>query len=134
MGELRSLHKRSRKRNGRTARGVVGHATRKVISDYIKFKQRNVGYLASGWNQAARSVGLTLPSWIARHGGAGASTGIKTTATEIFIRFQNSVRFGSNTDLDRRIESAQANRAKNIFRRLDDFQKKQAEKFNRRKL
>lgn len=62
------LHKRVRDRRGRVQREKkVFVLERNEVARYIAAKQRQVGYMRSGWAPAILALGGRLPAWVARH-------------------------------------------------------------------
>jgi hypothetical protein len=101
------------------AQGVRAYVQRNV-------KQR-VGRLAAGWNAAAARLGLSLPSWITRHGASGGRIEVKVSLGGIRIRVANAVSFiGQVKGLDRRARSAFDNRARAMEKQLEAYALKKA--------
>lgn len=84
FSQLRRFHqsKRSKKRGNvpmatsrRQSINIGRHTSRdkmftthKALDNYIKSRQKYVGYGASGWNAAVLGLRRTVPKWIKRHG------------------------------------------------------------------
>jgi hypothetical protein len=79
------------------AGGDVIAPTRKYRVDKAKITslknvlRSHVGLVASGWAAGAEALGVAVPPWISRHGGAGRGTGliITETANKITMRIVN---------------------------------------------
>lgn len=69
------VHRNYRKRNGRVKTKLPQKDKHRVVglNDYIKKMVERVGFLAAGWNRAARKFGTRIPSWIARHPDGGGA-------------------------------------------------------------
>ncbi|XHR30414.1 MAG: hypothetical protein ACFUZC_07595 [Chthoniobacteraceae bacterium] len=83
-----------------------------------------VGWLASGWNPAAKKLGVRLPAWIARHSGPG---GIIPTSDGRRFRLEvtNAVKFvGSVKNYEGRIAKAVQYQANAMQRQADYLLKK----------
>lgn len=69
--------------------------------------QKLVGTLAAGWNAAAAALGLSMPTWIKRHGDRYGSFKITITPTRITITIISDVPFVDHVDgLERRVQKA----------------------------
>lgn len=113
------------RRKGARARFVLIRDGRS-IARVIRVKQSLVGTAKSGWRKAAALVGLTLPAWIRKHGGAGianqAGTGEKTTIT-----VGNAVRYIQRAGREDKImEKALANARRNLPLQIEAILKKKA--------
>jgi len=86
-----SLHRRSRDSRGRVnrARPTMIVTDPASLANYVKLRQRMVGFHKSGWKASAAAVGAAVPSFVARHNGPGrvidnlAQTGAKFGITFI---------------------------------------------------
>jgi len=72
-------HMRFRRSRGRVvARLKKGNSDNRfkikteVLKEYVKTMQSHVGFMAAGWNNAAKWLGRNLPAWIARHNAPGS--------------------------------------------------------------
>ena len=66
-----------------------------------------VGWMAAGWNAAARSLKVGLPAWIRRHGDRAGSILVRTRGEIVRIEVTNKVKFVGNVkDYNRRIQKA----------------------------
>ena len=80
-----------------------------------------VGWLAAGWNAAARKLGVKLPAWIARHGTGYGIILVSNDGRRFRIEISNAVKFVGNVkDLDGRIQKAITYQA-NAMQRQADF-------------
>jgi hypothetical protein len=102
-----TIHQRMRSRR---SGGVYANAnaTLVITSDselkkYIKINQARVGLLASGFNAAARRLGVKLPAWITRHGTAAGAVSVSSKFLSHSITIANNARHGRGADLPRRI-------------------------------
>lgn len=74
----------------------------KVLAEYIKHKQQNVGIMASAFNRAAAQFGAKgMPEYVTRHGDRFSSVQILHTATAFFIVMTPRLNFGEE-DIARR--------------------------------
>jgi len=122
-----SAHRQHRNSQGRVGGRIENKIAVKGLAAYRKKIFAKVGILASGWNAAARRLGLVLPAWISRHGTRRGRVVIKTDATGMSIEVVNSVRFaGDVKGIDRRIASALRNRARQMDKQMDAFAVKRA--------
>lgn len=121
------VHARYRRSNGRVLtklrtdsydRRIRVHGLRPYMAEVLK----RVGLLASGWNAAARALGLNVPPWIARHGTRGGSYTDVHGFTGRHIRIANRVPYASNVrDLSRRVNAAAENRARQMEKQTADY-------------
>lgn len=109
MDEMSAILRRHRKRGSiRTVRvNQPTRAARSMITRLIKEKQKKVGYWASGWASAARSIGkIRVPNWIAKHNAPG-HTEIKSVPTSVSATISNLVSWGSEVyGIERRMSYA----------------------------
>lgn len=74
---------------------------------FLKLLQKNVGYLAAGWNKAAAKLGVSVPAWIKRHQDAPGVCEVTISLTHFRIVISNAVPFVGNVrGIDERIEHA----------------------------
>jgi hypothetical protein len=79
-----------------------------------------VGWLASGWNAAARKLGVRLPAWIDRHGTGTGAILVTSDDRRFRLEISNAVKFVGNVkDLDRRIQKAVTYQANAMQRQAD---------------
>lgn len=97
-----SLHEKYR-RKGKVNRQVPAQvlANVKQLEAYIKKKIKNVGLMASGWNDAAKKIGARIPAWVKRHGGKNSSAQVKITKVGKEIRMQSRTGIDSARIADR---------------------------------
>lgn len=105
------LHRRFRdKRTGRINRGALKRPYHVGKTELLALQRRllkEVGWLAAGWNEAAKKLGVRLPAWVARYGSGRGSIGITNGATRFRITIANEVGFiGNVKGFSRRIQSA----------------------------
>lgn len=55
-----------------------------------------VGWLAAGWNEAARKLGVRLPAWVSRHGTGKGSVSVTRSGSVFRITIANEVSFVGN--------------------------------------
>ena len=80
-----------------------------------------VGWLAAGWNQAARKLGVRLPAWVSRHGSGQGSVDVTRTGSKFRITIANEVRFVGNVKgFGGRIQAA-INYQANAMRRQAEY-------------
>ena len=66
-----------------------------------------VGFLAGGWNAAARILGVRLPAWITRHGEEHGAGQIIVDPDGIRILLSNAVQYNADVDgYPRRVQAA----------------------------
>jgi hypothetical protein len=95
----------------------------------LKELYRRVGYLAGGWNAAAKKLGLRLPNWIANKTANNGACIEVLAGNQLSITISNKVRFaGKVKGLRSRIQSALNNRARAMDRQLRDMALKGAAK------
>lgn len=127
--DVAAILKRYR-RNGRVRRGANPRITvpRDQLKDYLKKKKALVGFLASGWNDAAATLGVKPPAWIWKNEGPG-SIRIDINATGIRITAANEVHYASSiSQLRSRLQWAVNQQQRTIERRLKRFHEEQAKK------
>lgn len=132
-GSPEELHRRFRdKRTGRVNPGSLKHPYRVGKSELLALQRRllkEVGWLAAGWNEAAKKLGVRLPAWVARHGSGRGSIGITTGATRFRIAIANEVGFVGNVKgFSRRIQSAINLQANAMKRQAEHLLKKSIRK------
>jgi hypothetical protein len=122
------VHSKARDRRGKVNPRTVQQKASGVAA-YIKKMQGRVGLLASGWNASALKFGHKMPAWIARHGSRrGAAVQIDKKGS-LLIRLTNAVRFaGQVMGMQRRVQWALNNRARQMNKQLEDRALKQAAK------
>ena len=101
-----------------------------LIAQYIKKKQKKVGYLASAWAMAAIKVGsVRVPGWIKRHSAPGSST-IKEVPDGISASITNAVEWADTVyGLRARINAALRKQTRKINNKTRDFYKKIGREF-----
>lgn len=127
--DVAAIIKRYR-RNGRVRHGANPRITvpRDALKAYIKEKKALVGFLASGWNEAAARLGVKPAAWIWRNEGPG---GLQIIVTDSGIRIvaTNSVKYASSiSQLRSRLQWAVNQQRRAIERRLKRFHAEQAQK------
>jgi hypothetical protein len=124
ISEMKSVM-RSR-RGGSTMRvrtsGNKVAAPRALITELIKLKKQRVGYLASAWAVAARSIGkIRIPAWINRHSAPGG-TRISRNGDIITASITNAVSWASDIEgLNRRVGAALRAQTRSMEKRLGYF-------------
>lgn len=123
------LHRRFRdKRTGRVNPGALKHPYRVGKSELLALQRRllkEVGWLAAGWNEAAKKLGVRLPAWVARHGSGRGSIGITTGVSRFRITIANEVGFVGNVKgFNRRIQGAINLQASAMKRQAEHLLKK----------
>lgn len=110
----------------RIRRGVAQtRAARSMITEFIKKKQKWVGYLASGWATAARGLGkIRVPNWIGRHSAPGVTV-IDAKNTSVSATLSNMVDWAHNIHrIDARIAYAVRYQTGKMNRRVKHFVEK----------
>lgn len=129
-----AVHKRNRNRQGRVRRSLkTDKGDRRFpvqsLKAYANSVLARVGILASGWNAAAVALGLSLPAWISRHGTKYGRVKVKFTTTGGSITVTNAVRFaGDVRGIDRRVQWALDNQARQMDKIMDDYAVKKSAK------
>lgn len=122
------IHKRVRNRKGRVPRRNYPERA-SGVGPYLKQMVARVGLLASGWNAAAVKYGYRAPQWIARHGVRRGNAVEIDKKLGLVIRIQNAVRFASEVSgIQRRVQWALDNRARQMWKQLEERALKQAAK------
>lgn len=127
--DVAGLMKRYR-RNGRVRHGAEPRITvpRDKLKEYLKTKKALVGFLASGWNEAAARLGVKPAAWIWKNEGPGAMQ-IIVSDSAIRIVATNNVRYASSiSQLRSRLQWAVNQQQRAIERRLKRFQDERAKK------
>lgn len=102
---LRRLHNAQRDRRGRVRREPRKKylvTERGALQKYIKRKRSAVGYMRSGWLDAAQNFGSAIPAWVARHGSRGDFSK-SVHAGGIRVVFSNATRTIGAANRDKRI-------------------------------
>ena len=132
-----AVHKRFRNRVGRVSadfRSKGGSDRRWAVSKprldaYRAKKLAQVGLLASGWVAAARKLAARLPEWIARHGSALGQVRVSASREGLSIRISNAVPYVGNVKgLDRQVQWALNNRARQMDKQLENLAIKRSAK------
>lgn len=107
------INPRSMRQPYRVQKAALAALQRRLLAD--------VGWLAAGWNQAARKLGVRLPAWVSRHGTGRGSVGVSRTGSIFRITIVNEVRFvGGVKGFSSRIQSA-INYQANAMRRKAEY-------------
>lgn len=132
------IHKSARDRRGRVRRSAKTRPyyvqDARSIKRLLRTTIANVGIAKSGWNKAARRLGLTLPNWIAKHRGRGL---YKDTVGHLFtwpsITVGNLVEYIQATGASLRImQRAVDNRVRNMKKELEITLQKVADRANKK--
>lgn len=93
--------------------------------DYEWFKkslQKHVGFLAGGWNRAARNLGYNPPAWIRRHGEGAGSVSIEMGRDRFVVIVSNDVKYAGNVkDLTRNVQRALDETAAAMDRKVEFY-------------
>jgi len=119
-----------RRRDGRVRREVNPRITVPLdaFKAYVARKQAMVGFLASGWNEAAARLGVKPAAWIWQNEGPG-DLQIIITDKGIRIIATNKVKYASSiSQLRSRLQWAVDQQRRKIERRLKKFHAEQAQK------
>jgi hypothetical protein len=129
----RAIHKQYRRRNGNVGTNLKEptdkrhRVQRDLLKAYIERKTAMVGFLAAGWNAAARKLGARMPAWIARHGTRFGSVVMTLGVHGIGIKIANAVPYVGNVGgMRRRVQWALYNRANQMTKQLKDYAVKRA--------
>lgn len=127
MGEMVRIMNSKRRVGQIRIRGSVKQtrAARSMITEFIKKKQKWVGYLASGWATAARGLGkIRVPNWIGRHSAPGITV-IDAKNTSVSATLSNMVDWAHNIHrIDARIAYAVRYQTGKMNRRVKHFVEK----------
>jgi hypothetical protein len=138
LGELQSIHKRSRNYRGRVNKGVARSnmaltrtATKNQLKKHLIGK---IGLLNAGWLRAANQLKLTkqaTPKWITRHSPKAGFAKFKKSRYGLIITLANKVNYYPKDAVGR---ANQAVREAEIHLRvlIDVALKKNAQKINRK--
>lgn len=93
----------------------------KQLEEYIRDIQGRVGWLAAGWNESAKELGLSVPEWIGKHNAPGAYR-INVTSDYVEITATNAVKFASQIDdMKRRVQDAVDGQTAAIDRQFENY-------------
>lgn len=123
------LYRRFRdKRTGRINPGSLKRPYRIPKSELLALQRRllkEVGWLAAGWNEAARKLGVRLPAWVSRHGTGKGSAVITRNGSVFRITVANEVSFVGNVKgFARRVQGAINLQANAMRRQAEHLMKK----------
>ena len=120
---LESIHAANRDSRGRVRKKVTRVPVRRSeYQAFLKKQLEEVGKLLSGWSAAAKRLGLTVPAWVSRHGSERGDISVETSGRTLKVRIENAVRFATNVPgLERRVNDALANRAKQMNKQVENF-------------
>lgn len=138
LAEMHAFHQERRTKRGRVMKvnrnartglkkkdlkGLdVGIVAIRDFKAYVASQKKLIGKLASGWAAAAQSLGIRLSPWISRHGTSRGAIKISTQNQTISIRMENAVPFAPDVrGLQRRVQWALNNRAKQMDKQVDNF-------------
>lgn len=120
-GELhRRQFKRGRVNAGRRKTPLIYVRDPKPLEDYIKSVQSRVNFLAAGWEEVARKLGVSLAQSISRHSAPSVAI-VDFTMDHLRVIATNAVSYASNTDLERRIQWAIDTQAAKMQRQWEFF-------------
>ncbi len=121
-------YERLRNRRGRIGRSLGGSRIRASnVTAFAQQRAEDVGILAGGFNSAAEKLGLSLPAWITRHGTRRGSVRIQLDRDVQSISIRNGVKFGGDVHgLQRRLQWALDNRARQMWKQIDAYEAKKA--------
>jgi len=92
-----------------------------ALRAYLKKQQAKVGFLASGWNQAASKLGFKPPAWIWNNRGPGAVV-IEVNERRIAVRATNRVKYASGfRDMSSLVQWAVNLQTQKLRRQLTNF-------------
>lgn len=107
----------------RTREAVFYITNPQALHTYIQTLQSHVWYLASGWSNALRALGATLPYGVGRHSGPGLLT-VEATDQRIVITMTNDVRYARQVkNLQSQINFAMQVRAGALDRQWEEWMK-----------
>lgn len=120
-GEFHRKNFRQRRRKGSGFRFFVSDPGE--IDLYIQMQQENIWWLASGWQEALRALGVKNPPYgSAKHPEAPGGLRVEITASAIEIAMRNDVRYARQVkDFQRRIKWAMDVRADRMQRQWDFY-------------
>jgi hypothetical protein len=124
-----TLHSRARI-GGRKRRGKGGVISGFYVSnfgdlkDYIQDEQSHVWWLASGWADPLKALGLkTLPYGVSKHPSAPGRLRVEANDERIVITAENKVKYSKENDTERRIQYAMKLRVDVMQRAWDAWYK-----------
>jgi hypothetical protein len=87
--QIADEHRRNRNRYGRVRSDRRNMAVVAIWNRYTREVQSRVGFAKAGWITAARAVGLSMPSWVTRLGGAAGGGYVAPTQNRLVIEAIN---------------------------------------------
>lgn len=122
-----TLDRKRNRTNGRIRRNAVKvYARAASINRVIREKKRRVGFLAAGWNDAARLTGARVPAWISRHIDGKGRGRIIFGNGEIRVVMSNATPFvGNVSGLQRRVQRALNDQGRKMQRAAESYYQKQ---------
>lgn len=103
-----ALHSDARRRgrvNKANVKQIITQEAR--LNTYIKQRQKNVGFLAAGWNAAVKQLKVNrVPAWIRRHASAPGAVYTRRRIGSYTLQIVNRVSYGAAAQLQRIIPYA----------------------------
>jgi hypothetical protein len=109
---------------GSKRRPVLYVSNPEELKAFAARQSGRVHYLASGWNEIAAKLGISLPQMITRHTGPGHAV-IEISETRLRIVATNDVAYASDTGLERRLQFAIDRQASKMEAQWQNFATKQ---------
>lgn len=104
----------------RKGRPIIYVNDERALNDFIKAQQSHVHWLAGGWNNVARRLGISVSSEISRQNSPGMAT-VDFTMDHLRVIATNAVAYATDTDLERRIQWAIDRQAQKMENQWRDF-------------
>jgi hypothetical protein len=140
QASIKSWHQARRTRKGRTMNvhrdvttGIrfrdlpgldMGIVSQKQFQQYYKSVAKKVGYLVSGWESTAKTLGFSMAKWMTGHG-CPSTCEMKITSFGVFIKATNGASYASEVnDLLRRVEYALNWQTKQIEKQIRYYEEK----------
>lgn len=115
----RSHRRKTRRGRHEAYRAGGNYVDRRKLAALEKALLARVGWLAGGWNPAARQLSARVPSWARRHGTAPGMVRVTATAAALEVYIRNDVRYAASVEgLRRRVQRALDAQARAMERQI----------------
>lgn len=124
-------HQSQRTKRGRVSKRAVAIPVTAAEANAVRrILLRRVGLLAAGWMGAAQDLGLSLPSWISRHGRRGGGAQRIVQGFSVFYRLNNdSVYSGDKSGATRRLRVAIDKRTRLLMKSVLNYLSKNKSRY-----
>lgn len=65
----------------------TAHMSKRDARAYFRVAKSRQGEMIGGWTKGAQAVGISVPSWIRRHGGKHGSVSVSVSGANAFVKF-----------------------------------------------